>query len=132
MKSLLKKFLFNLFSLWLLSSYLPLLPANDFTTLAPASLTLTLLDIFIKPVINLLLLPLNLLTFGLLSWVSSVAILYLTGLIYPGFSLIPLSLPASQIFILHFPPVHFGFFTTLLLLSLLLVILKKILSNLLS
>lgn len=40
-----------------------------------------------KPIINLLLLPVNLVTFGLFRWVSTVAVLYIVTLIIPGFSI---------------------------------------------
>lgn len=43
--------------------------------------------LFAKPVINILLLPLNLITFGLFRWVSSAVALYLVTLIVPGFNI---------------------------------------------
>lgn len=40
-----------------------------------------------KPVINILLLPLNLVTFGFFRWVSSAVVLYIVVLVIPGFKL---------------------------------------------
>jgi uncharacterized membrane protein YvlD (DUF360 family) len=40
-----------------------------------------------KPVINILLLPINLVTFGFFRWVSSAIVLYLVVLVIPGFRL---------------------------------------------
>lgn len=44
-----------------------------------------------KPIINLLLLPLNLLTFGFFRWVSAAIVLYIVTLIVPAFSLVGFS-----------------------------------------
>jgi uncharacterized membrane protein YvlD (DUF360 family) len=49
---------------------------------------LTLVTMFAKPVINLLLLPLNLISFGLFSWVSSAIALYLVTLIVSDFKIL--------------------------------------------
>lgn len=48
---------------------------------------LTAALLFARPVINLLLLPLNLVTFGLFRWLSSAIALYLVTLIVPGFKI---------------------------------------------
>ncbi|PIZ45666.1 hypothetical protein COY30_01575, partial [Candidatus Woesebacteria bacterium CG_4_10_14_0_2_um_filter_44_9] len=45
----------------------------------------------VKPLINLLLLPLNLITFGFFRWVSSAIALYLVTLVIPGFKIIGFS-----------------------------------------
>jgi uncharacterized membrane protein YvlD (DUF360 family) len=46
---------------------------------------LTIAMMFGKPIINLLLLPLNLITFGVFRWVSSAVALYLTTLMVKDF-----------------------------------------------
>jgi len=48
---------------------------------------LSLFGYFIKPVINLLLLPINLITFGTFKWISSVIAIYVITLIVSGFSI---------------------------------------------
>lgn len=52
-----------------------------------AGLGLTVALLFAKPVINILLLPLNLITFGLFRWISSAIALYLVTLVVPGFNI---------------------------------------------
>ena len=49
---------------------------------------LTAATILAKPVINVLLIPLNLITFGLFRWVSSAIALYLVKLVVPGFNIV--------------------------------------------
>lgn len=74
----------NLFALWLLPQFiLGFKIPQTFPILAMAALSLTLLNLFAKPVLKILLLPLNLVTFGLFSWVVNVLILYALTLIFP-------------------------------------------------
>jgi putative membrane protein len=51
--------------------------------LAGAGIALALM--LVKPIINVLLLPINLITFGLFRWLSSAIAIYLVTLIVPGF-----------------------------------------------
>mgnify|MGYP001578587732 CR=1 FL=1 len=44
-----------------------------------------------KPIINMLLIPLNLITFGLFRWVSSAVVLYIVTLIVKDFKLVAFS-----------------------------------------
>ncbi len=60
---------------------------NGFISLIVTAVSLTLASLLIKPVINLLLLPLNLLTFGLFRWASSAITLFLVDLVLSEFSL---------------------------------------------
>lgn len=53
-----------------------------------AGLALTGAVFIIKPVLNILLLPLNLITFGLFKWLSFAIGLYLVTLIIPGFKIV--------------------------------------------
>jgi len=45
-------------------------------------------SLIVRPLINLLLLPINLITFGLFRWVSSAIALYLVTLVVPGFKIV--------------------------------------------
>ena len=40
------------------------------------------------PIINILLLPVNLITFGLFRWVAAVAVLYIVTMVVPGFKIV--------------------------------------------
>ncbi len=53
-----------------------------------AGLALSATTLIVKPIINLLLLPLNLITFNLFKWVSSAIALYLVTSIVPSFKII--------------------------------------------
>lgn len=48
-------------------------------------------SIVVKPLINLLILPINLVTFGVFKWVSSVVAVYVVTLVVPGFEVTKLA-----------------------------------------
>lgn len=52
-----------------------------------AGLALMIASLIVRPLINILILPINLLTFNLFKWVSSAVTLYLVTLIVPGFKI---------------------------------------------
>lgn len=78
MKSLFRNYLFNLLALYLATSFIKgFTYTGGYKTLFTAALVFTLINFFIKPIINLFMLPLNFLSLGLLSWVVNVLMLYL-------------------------------------------------------
>jgi putative membrane protein len=62
---------------------------QSLTDLVIAGSIFALLSQFVKPVLKLLTIPFNLLTFGLFSVFVSIVIIYLVTLIAPGFSIVP-------------------------------------------
>lgn len=60
---------------------------NGIQTLFITGAALMAALIFAKPVINILLLPLNLVTFGLFRWVASAAVLYIVTLVVKDFKI---------------------------------------------
>lgn len=89
MKRILRHFVIDSVSIFLVSSVASgVVFEKGLETLLLTGLGLTIASLIAKPVINILLLPVNLITFGLFRWVSSVAVLYLVTLIVPGFKII--------------------------------------------
>ena len=89
MRTILKHFIINTITLYLISqAVLGIHFAEGSYTLLLAGLVLTLTTMIIKPVINILLLPINLITFGIFKWVGYAITLYLVTLIVPGFKLL--------------------------------------------
>jgi putative membrane protein len=87
MKRLLKHYIVNTFSLYVVSRIAGgLVFEASIETLLLTGGAITIATVFAKPVINVLLLPLNLVTFGVFRWVSSTIALYLVTLVVPGFS----------------------------------------------
>ena len=74
-----------------------------FETLFFAGLGLTAISLIVKPIINLLLLPINLITFNVFRWVSSAVGLYLVTLFVPGFKIITFRFNGFSTGIVDFP-----------------------------
>lgn len=88
MKKYLRLFLFNLVSLWLIAGLLPGVSfSGGYQTLALAAVVLTLVNLLIKPLVNILLLPINLLTLGMFRWLINVITLYLVTIFVPQFKI---------------------------------------------
>ncbi|MFC1726945.1 phage holin family protein [Patescibacteria group bacterium] len=60
---------------------------GGYKTLFLAGLVLTLVNLFVRPLIKLLFLPVNLLTLGAFRWLINVVTLYLVTLIVPQFEI---------------------------------------------
>jgi putative membrane protein len=88
MKHLLQKILLNLLAIVGVSLVAPGLSyQNDIKTLFLAALVLSFINAFLRPILKIILLPINILTLGVLGWFINVIILYLTTLIVPGFTI---------------------------------------------
>ncbi len=89
MKTVLKHFIINTVSLYVVSLVISgIIFAEGTYSVLLAGIVLTLTSLVLRPVINILLLPLNLITFGLFRWVGFAVTLYLVTLIVPGFKLV--------------------------------------------
>lgn len=89
MKRLLRILAINFFALWLTSQVFSqgIVLAENYKTLLWAAGALVLVDLAIKPVVKLLLLPVTILTLGLFRWVINVLGLYLVTFLVSGFSI---------------------------------------------
>ncbi len=71
----------------LIAAYvIPGVTVNGFFTAVVVAVILGLVNMFIRPIISLLTLPLNILTLGLFSFVITALMIMLTGAIVPGFT----------------------------------------------
>lgn len=79
MKKLLKLFLISTAGLWLVNWLFPegLVLTGDFISLLKAGAGLTLANWLVRPLFKMIMLPFNLLTFGLFRWVTNVVMLWL-------------------------------------------------------
>jgi putative membrane protein len=88
MRSLIKHFILDTIALYLISQVISgIIFEEGMATLFLAGGVLMIANMIIKPVINVLLLPINLVTFGLFKWVTYAVTLYLVTLVVPGFKL---------------------------------------------
>jgi len=88
MRKIVKHFIINTISLYTVSLAVNgIFFAQGTYTLLLAGIALTLATLVIEPIINIFLLPINLMTFGLFRWAGFAITLYLVTLIVPGFKL---------------------------------------------
>lgn len=116
MKNILKSFLINAVALYVLTVIVPAFKIsgglNSFLT---AGATLTVLNILVKPILNLLLLPINLLTLGFFRWVSSVSIIWMLSKLTPGLSITNYSFAGFNYQGVILPAVQFNVLWTLVI-----------------
>ena len=106
MRTLFKHFVIETIALYFASQIVNgMVFKNGYTTLAFAGLALMLISTVVKPVINILLLPINLITFGLFKWVGVVVALYLVTLVVPGFEINGFNYAGLNSYWLNLPPI---------------------------
>lgn len=89
MKRILRHFVINSVTIYLVSNIASgLVFDKGIETILMTGLGLTIMSLIAKPIINMLMLPINLITFGIFRWVSAVAVLYLVSLVVPGFKIL--------------------------------------------
>ncbi|MDP2671471.1 MAG: phage holin family protein [bacterium] len=88
MKKLARNLILSAFAFLLVSSFYKGIAYTDLQTLALAGIVFAVLTQFVKPILKLLALPFNLLTFGLMSVLTNIFILYLVTFFIQGFSIV--------------------------------------------
>lgn len=85
MKKIIIKFIISLLALYLTDFFLEGIKITDFSSAILAILILALFNTFLRPILKLLTLPLNILTLGLFSFVINALLLLLTAHFVSGF-----------------------------------------------
>lgn len=91
-----------------------------------AAAALTLLNKFLKPLLKLVLIPVNMVTFGLLRWVAAVLVFYITTEIIAGLKVIPWEFPGLATNFIIFPKYLISFPLDYVVSALFVVILSRI------
>lgn len=127
-----KFFLINSVTLYLISLAVSgIYFEKGFTTIVLAGVGLAAASLVVKPIINVLLLPINLVTFGLFRWVGYAVTLYIVTLIVPGFRLVEFAFNGINTYWLTLPPVHLTGILSFIVFSFILSIVSTILDWLL-
>lgn len=88
MKGFVRNVLFNAFSIFLLTQIIGgVKVTGGLPTYIFGGIALTILLVVLKPILNLLSLPLNLVTLGFFSFLTNIIIFYLLTVIVPGISI---------------------------------------------
>lgn len=84
-------------ALFILAYFLPTVSFMHWTTLLIAAVVLAFLNKIIKPVLQILFLPVNIVTFGLFSVVINVGLLWLATYLVPGFNISAMTLMGMEL-----------------------------------
>lgn len=99
---------------------------KGFETVLLTGFVLAMSQMIVKPVINLLLLPINLVTFNLFKWVSYAITLYLVTLVVPGFEVTGFNFAGIESYWFNLPAVNLDGALGLVLLSFVISIISSI------
>jgi putative membrane protein len=87
MIQLIVKWVINGLALFIVSKILPGFQIENFSTALVAVVIIGLVNVFIKPVLLLLTLPINILSLGLFTFVINALLLLLAAAVTPGFKI---------------------------------------------
>lgn len=128
MKYLIRVFLFNVFGLWLTTQLLSTITTiESWQMIMLAGFVLSLLMFIVKPMLKILFIPINLITFGLLSWFVDVIVLFLLTVITPQVEIVSGSIPALFWQGFSIPTIHVTYFWALVLTSVVFTLITNIL-----
>lgn len=113
MRSILRSVAVNTASLFALTYLMPSVTISGGirTTLTVAAV-ISALNLFVKPILELVFLPVNLLTLGAFRWVSAVAILWITTMVTDGLTVQPFHFPGYVAFGVVLPSIPLSLFAT--------------------
>lgn len=119
MKKLLRILAINYFALWITSRIFPAAISyqENWQTLFWAAAALGLVNLAIKPLVKLLLLPVTLLTLGAFRWVINILGLYLVTVLVPGFSIQAFEFPGLSYQGFAIPAFHVSFLYAYIIVS---------------
>lgn len=130
MKKLLRSVVFHVFALWLTSAMIPALSiSGNLWGMLSAGFTLAIMMILLKPLISLILLPVNILTLGLLGWFVNVIVLYLWTALVPQVTLQSWSFPGLSWGGFVVPTASVSYTWTLIIVSLVITAIVTVLGN---
>ena len=77
----------NVFALLIVEYLVPGFVLTSLTAAVVAAIVIGIVNTFIRPIVQLIALPLTVLTFGIVAFLINVALLYLTSKFVPGFEI---------------------------------------------
>lgn len=77
----------NVFALWVVAYLVPGFVLADFRSTLVAAVVIGVVNTFIRPILQLIALPVSILTFGIAAFLINVALLWFTSKFVPGFEI---------------------------------------------
>lgn len=91
-------------------------------TLLLAAIVIAGANLFVRPIVNLLLLPIHLVTLGVFRWIANVVVLYIVTLIVPNLQIHAFVFPGLSLQYIVIPTIHFSAFGAFLVATAILTI----------
>jgi putative membrane protein len=111
MKTVIRSIAIYLFALYFLPQMIPGFTMDGgFGTMITAAITLALMFLVLKPILNVISFPVNMVTLGLFSIITNAFILYLLTVIVPEVTVQPFSYPRFELFGVIIPKLTFNTF----------------------
>ncbi len=79
-------------------------------TLLMAAVVIAVVNLLVKPIVNLLLLPIHLVTMGVFRWVANLITLYVVTIVVPNLQIHSFTFPGVDLKYVIVPVVHFSAF----------------------
>lgn len=118
MKGLLQQYVLILIVIYITSLIFPgIVISGGFTGFFIASALLLIGFVVIKPILSIITLPLNALTFGLFSIFITAFVLFLVSVFYKSFSIVPFIFPEVHIFSFSIQPFSVNLFLSYIIIS---------------
>lgn len=127
MKKLIRSLLIDLIAIWLTSKFLPgLVIDGGIRSLMIGAFTFMLINFMVVPILKLMFLPLNLLTFGFFTWVVNVLALYILTSVVPQMSLVPYNFGGASFGIVIIPALYLNILQVAIIASLLISVISNL------
>lgn len=121
MKHFVRMLMFSVFSLWITSELLPTLTiSGGIQNILSTGIALSFLMLFVRPLLKILFIPINVLTLGFFSWSINVIVVYILTLLVPAIQVHAWMFPGISWGGFVIPPIHLSYFASLIFTSLVL------------
>ena len=129
MKKFLRTIIVNFFSLFLISKFIGGIDYSDnLLILFWAAFFLAVLNLLVKPILNILMTPINFLSLGAFRWVINIIILFLVTIFVQEFKIVGFTFPGFSFAGFSVPTIRLAFFWSLFLISFMLELIPGIIT----
>jgi len=128
MKHFLKTFIITASSLYITTRVVPTISIGyDIKNYLVVVLGLWIITLVVKPLFSLVLLPVNILTFGFVSFLLNITLVFALLNFLPQFSVSAYYFPGAEVEGIIFPAISFNDISTIILVSTIITLLQKVL-----
>lgn len=124
LRLLLRTVAINLLSIYIVTQVLGgvIVYYGGYKTLLYTALAITVVNLFVRPIVNLLLLPVHLVTLGVFRWVANIITLYLVTWMIKDLQIQQYYFTGAFLGVLNIPPINFSAFGSFVVVTLALTV----------